>query len=358
MTTLIDLFRNRIRESGPISLAEYVAVANMHPQLGYYNQPNVFGAEGDFITAPEISQVFGELIGLALAQSWLAQGKPNPFALVELGPGRGKLMADIRRATGSLPGFRAAADIHLVEQSPQMRMLQMQELGAVTHHDTVKTLPQMPTFLIANEFFDALPHRQFSRGKRYWHETCVDWQDDKLVLGPGPELDFPELAQRLADTGHGDIVEYCPILPEVMGHITQRIGDHGGAGIIVDYGDWRSKGATVQAVKNHRFFDILAAPGTSDISAHVDFEQIALNTPGLLTSQMVPQGVFLEQLGITNRCNRLCSVASPEQADQIVKAHRRLTHPDEMGHLFKVIGFAATPDGMPPGLPPQTVMPI
>ncbi len=212
MTPLAALLVKRIREGGPITVADYMADCLLHPAHGYYTTRDPFGAAGDFTTAPEISQMFGELVGLALAQAWLDQGAPARFTLAELGPGRGTLMADVLRATRGVPGFHAAAEVVLVEASPVLRGVQRQTLGAhpVAWAEETQALPDQPLFLIANEFFDALPIRQFQRDTDGWRERLVGVQDDRLVLGlsaPLPEVpDLP--AFRTA--GPGDLVELCP----------------------------------------------------------------------------------------------------------------------------------------------------
>ncbi|MEJ6397659.1 class I SAM-dependent methyltransferase [Yoonia sp. 208BN28-4] len=347
MTALADLIKARIARQGPITLADYMADCLMHPTLGYYATRDPFGA--DFITAPEISQMFGELLGLAIAQAWLDQGSPDSFTLAELGPGRGTLMADALRATRGVPGFHAAAQVHFVETSPVLRAAQAKAVPDAQWHDSVTTLPDQPLFLIANEFFDALPIRQFTRDGRGWRETTVALVDDTLTLGLTAAAPLGLLSHRLEDTGDGDMVEICPALPAIIGDITTRITAHGGAAFIIDYGDWQSKGDTFQALQANAPVDPLATPGAADLTAHVDFAAIA-QAAGQTATPMVPQGVFLERLGITPRAQQLAQTLTGDALDAHVAAHRRLTHPDEMGHLFKVIGIAPTADTPLPGL--------
>ncbi|MDX5401853.1 MAG: SAM-dependent methyltransferase, partial [Rhodobacterales bacterium] len=202
-----------------MTIAQYMTECLLHPQHGYYTTRDPFGAQGDFITAPEISQMFGEMLGLCLAQAWLDLGAPAPFALAELGPGRGTLMSDILRVTAKVPGFHAAAQVHLVEASPRLRTVQAATLAAlwpddrIAWHDTVETLPQMPLFLVANEFFDALPIRQFQRHTDGFREMVVGAMMDQLVIGLVPAPDHPVLTARLADTRPGQIVEICATAP-------------------------------------------------------------------------------------------------------------------------------------------------
>ncbi|WP_424985164.1 class I SAM-dependent methyltransferase [Microbulbifer sp. S227A] len=345
---------SRIRTDGPISLASYMGDCLMHPTLGYYATRDPFGQAGDFTTAPEISQMFGELIGLSLAQAWLDQGCPAPFTLAELGPGRGTLMADLLRATRAVPGFHAAARIALIEQSPTLRGIQAQTLAAhePTWHDSAQSLAEQPLFLIANEFFDALPIRQFARTGPHWRERRVGAQGDRLVLGMTDPAPVPALEHRLADTSDGDIVEFCPMVPAVTNAIAGRIARHGGAALILDYGDWRSLGDTLQALRAHQSADILGMPGAADLSAHVDFEAIAsaARSAGCAHSRLSTQGVFLERLGITARAQRLADGATGKEPENIIAAHRRLTHPAEMGNLFKTLGLYPETAAPPPGL--------
>lgn len=349
MTPLHDHLRNRIAATGPITVAEFMTDCLMHPQHGYYTQQTAFGVKGDFITAPEISQMFGELIGLSLAQSWLAQGAPENAILVELGPGRGTLMADIIRATKAVAGF-SQLPVHMVEISPRLRALQSAAVDGVIHHDTLDTLPDAPIILVANEFFDALPLRQFQRGAETWNEILVGLQGDKIGFGLGPDQDVPALRHRLGDTKQGDIVEFCAPSQKVMLQISQHIARHGGSGLIVDYGDWRSQGDTVQALKDHAPTGLFDHIGTSDITAHVDFEVLFDAAAGITRSRITPQGVFLERLGLTQRAQSLAQQMSGDTLNAHIAAHRRLAHPDEMGNLFKVFGIAATPAHMPAGL--------
>lgn len=339
--TLRDLMSARIAASGPITLADYMAEALMHPQHGYYRTRDPFGAAGDFTTAPEISQMFGELIGLALAQAWLDQGGPTPFALVELGPGRGTLMADVLRATASVSGFHKGVQIHLVETSVTLRAEQAKHVQA-TWHDDVSTLPDLPLFLIANEFFDALPIRQFKRDPAGWREVLIGAE---IAPGLSEPTTLGQLDHRLEDTKPGDIVEYCPALTPIVDQISERIATRGGAALIIDYGDWRSLGDTVQALHDHQPVDPFAQPGQADITAHVDFEAIAQACAPAKHSKLTPQGVFLERLGITQRAQALAKKLRDDALDAHIAAHRRLTHPSEMGTLFKVMGLY--PDGTP-----------
>jgi len=354
MSALLDALIARIARSGPRSVAEFMADCLLHPEHGYYTTRDPLGAAGDFTTAPEISQMFGELVGLWLAQVWMDQGRPAPFVLAELGPGRGTLMADALRATQAVPGFHDAVRLHLVEVSPALRTRQTQALAGwdITFHAHPADLPDGPLFLVANEFFDALPIRQFKRGKAGWHECQIGAAEGRLVWGLGPETRLEMLDDRLAETREGQIVEVnTPALP-LAGDIGTRIASHGGAALIVDYGDVVSLGDTVQALRAHEPVDPLTCPGEADLTAHVAFAPLAHAAAPAVASAPTPQGVFLERLGITARAQALARSLGGAALEAHVAAHRRLTHPDEMGTLFKVMGL--TPPGAPPppGLDP------
>jgi len=351
MSTLKDQLIAQIGASGPISLARYMHECLLHPSLGYYTQANPLGASGDFTTAPEISQMFGELIGLALAQAWLDQGAPSPFILAELGPGRGTLMADLLRATRHVGGFHQAMELHLVEASPKLRATQASTIAphAAQWHDSIATLPSGPLFLIANEFLDALPIRQFRRQGDLWAETLVGAVDGQLIFGQSQPLPITELDHRLSDTIEGDIVELCPAALALSAQIGARIEAEGGLALFVDYGDGPSKGDTFQALKGHRFADPLAEPGQADLTAHVDFKAFATAALPARASTITPQGLWLARLGLGPRAERLAQKMTPKALEQHQAATRRLTHSEEMGTLFKVIALSPARMPTPPG---------
>lgn len=352
MTALRDILLRRIALDGPMSVAEYMTLCLLHPEHGYYTTRDPLGARGDFTTAPEISQMFGEMLGLWVAQVWMDQGRPAPFTLAELGPGRGTLMADALRATRGVPGFHDSLRLHLVEASPVLRAAQAVTLGGSkpVFHDSAAQLPDQPLFLIANEFFDALPVRQFLRKGRGWAERMVGASDGRLVMGLAPPAPLGALDHRLEDTGEDQIVETCAPARPVIEAIAERIAAHGGAALIVDYGDWRSRGDTLQALRNHAHDDPLAYPGCADLTAHVDFEALALAAAPLHATPLTPQGAFLERLGLSARAHALTQGLSGARLESHLAAYRRLTHPQEMGQLFKVLGLA--PQNAPelPGL--------
>ncbi|MGB3244145.1 MAG: SAM-dependent methyltransferase [Sulfitobacter sp.] len=352
--TLEDHIISRIQADGPMRLDEYMSTCLLHPTLGYYTTRAPFGAAGDFVTAPEISQMFGELIGLALAQAWLDQGAPTRFTLAELGPGRGTLMKDVLRACAGVAGFLDSANLTLVEAAPAQREAQRQTLDgvAVTWIDAIDDLPEHPLFLVANEFFDALAIRQFVRTGMQWRERQVGLVEGKLAFGLGPAAPQPALSHLFEETRDGDLVEVCAAATPVIDTIARRISDHGGAALVVDYGDWRTMGDTFQAVQNHQPTDPLADPGQADLTAHVDFEALARAAAPCRHTRLTPQGVFLERLGITARAQALAAKLEGDALNTHIAAHRRLTHPQEMGTLFKVLGLFPPDGNPPPGLEP------
>lgn len=351
MTPLAKILARRITANGPISLAEYMAECLSHPDFGYYTTRDPIGRAGDFTTAPEISQMFGECLGLALAQAWMDQGRPNNVVLTELGPGRGTLMADVLRSLRIVPEFIDAIDLHLVEHSPTLRERQRTAIRDrnVTWHKDLLTLPQGPLFLLANEFFDALPIRQFVRTGTGWCERQVGLLEGHLALGLSTPASIAALTDRLDDTKDGDVVETCPALPSIISEIGKRISGHGGLALITDYGGWHSLGDTFQAVRNHKPEDPLAHPGEADLTAHVDFEAIAQAADPALATEMVEQGTLLERLGIRQRTATLAKKLTGERLDQHLLAYQRLTDPSEMGSVFKALALYPQNATPPPG---------
>lgn len=343
MTPLGQILAAEIAATGPMRLDQYMAACLLHAEYGYYATRDPFGQAGDFTTAPEISQMFGEMLGLCLAQSWIDQGAPKPFVLAEIGPGRGTLMADVLRTIRAVPEMADAAQVCLIEASATLRDVQRRTLDthAVTWFERVEELPQGPLFLIANEFFDALPIRQFERRGDGWADRVVGVRDGALVAGLSTPLPIAALADRMADTAEGDVVETCPAAVGITDAIAARIAQHGGMALVVDYGGWHSRGDTFQALSHHAPVDPFAAPGEADLTAHVDFEPLsrAAVTAGAQASGMTAQGVLLERLGITTRAQSLARTMTGDALTSHVAAHRRLTHPDEMGHLFKAIAI-------------------
>jgi NADH dehydrogenase [ubiquinone] 1 alpha subcomplex assembly factor 7 len=344
------LIARRIAHTGPISIAEFMAEALGHPRLGYYRRAMPLGAEGDFTTAPEISQMFGELLGAWLAERWLAMGRPAPVRLVELGPGRGTLMADALRATRGVPGFHTALDLNLVETSEPLKAAQRAALQAFTPtwHERFDDVPAGPLLLVANEFFDALPVRQFHRTAEGWRERMVGLAPDgalRLALAPG----LTPFALALPDAAVGAEAELSEAGRTLAAAIGARLGRDGGWALIIDYGyDRPLSGASLQAVRGHRGTDILDRPGETDLSAHVDFEALA-EAAATPTFGPASQGDFLRRLGILERAQSLKRGASPDQARAIDAALARLIAPDQMGTLFRVLAVGDRRSAAPAG---------
>ena len=357
MTPLTDLLIRRIQATGPITFADYMAECLLHPQYGYYSTRDPFGTAGDFTTAPKISQMFGELLGLCLAQAWLDQGAPTRFTLAELGPGRGTLMADVLRATKGVPGFHAAAQVVMVEASPTLRRVQAETLSRQHDHgarwiEAVGDLPEQPLFLLANEFFDALPIHQFQRDGADWRQRMVGLRDGQLAFGLSDPVNPLMVGQKFQNDPSGTIIETCPLGWTIAANIGHRLHHLGGAALIIDYGGWRSKGDTLQALRAHRFEDPLANPGAADLTAHVDFEAIAdkIRTP---RSGLTDQGTLLHRLGIVSRSARLAAKLTGAALESHLAAYHRLTDPAEMGSLFKAIAFHSPGTPAPPGFDPH-----
>lgn len=313
---LEDRLRRRIADDGPIPVAEYMAEANAF----YYAARDPFGAAGDFVTAPEISQMFGELAGIWLADLWHRAGQPAGAHYAELGPGRGTLAADALRAMGAAG---LAPDVHLVETSPILRRAQAERLPAARWHDDLGTLPDRGSLLVvANEFFDALPVRQFDAAGR---ELLVALRDARFVRDGAVET------------------EASPASVGIVGTLSRRLLRQGGAALIVDYGHGRSgRGDTLQAVSRHDFADPFEAPGTRDLTAHVDFSALAEagRAAGVRVSGPVAQGGWLDAMGLPLRAAALAR-AAPARAEEIAAARDRLAAPAHMGRLFKAMALTA-----------------
>jgi NADH dehydrogenase [ubiquinone] 1 alpha subcomplex assembly factor 7 len=342
-----------ISERGPISVAEFMEIALGDPDGGYYATRDPFGVDGDFTTAPEISQMFGELIGLWCADTWRRLGAPETFALIELGPGRGTLMADALRAMASLPDCLAAARIHLVENSPTLRNAQQRalDLHDVTWHESMPApgdtgLGGLPAIFVANEFLDALPVKQFVKTGDAWRERLVahDRAADVFAFTPTGSAtpDGPNADRLRTDAAEGDIFEESPAVISVTGDIAAHIAAHGGAALFIDYGHRRTAiGETLQAVHQHRPIGPLEAPGTSDVTAHVDFQRVAeiAGNHGLRSLGPLDQGAFLQRLGIRERADILRQKADDRQTRDLNTALTRLIGSSEMGTLFKAMAL-------------------
>jgi len=331
--SLETLIKDRIKKHGPLSVADYMGMCLLHPEYGYYMRRDPLGVAGDFTTAPEISQIFGELIGLWLGAQWQKQGKPKAI-LAEFGPGRGTLMADMLRATKKIAGFHDAISIHLVEASPVLKQKQWAALAgkhpSVSWHETIDTLPKEPLFFIANEFFDALPIHQYIGG----NERMVVFKKDKLAFEPQ----------------EGDITEKSPVSNAVIQKISAHIAAHGGAGLVVDYGySGGSRGDSLQAMHKHAYSDVLENPGEADITAHVDFDALAASAKDVETYGTLAQGKFLLQIGASQRLMNLVASATDAQKKELMSGFERLIAHEQMGELFKVLALVPKGAGKPEG---------
>ena len=352
-TDLADRLTRHIRAHGPMTIAAFMAMTLHDPQAGYYARRQPLGSAGDFVTAPEISQVFGELIGLWCADLWQRMGSPDPVILAELGPGRGTLMADFLRAAAGVPGFRAALRLHLVEASPLLREEQRRRLGAAdpVWLSGIDELPEGPLFLIANEFLDALPIRQLVRGRAHWAERLVATDAaGQLCFADGPENPALTLLvpPERRDAAPGTIVEICPAAVALAASLAERLRRQQGAALFIDYGYGDAmSGPTLAAICGHRAAGVLDAPGAHDLSAHVDFAAFAAaaRAGGAAVYGPVAQGAFLTELGAQARLAALLRHAAPAQRPALETGLRRLIDPAEMGTLFKVL--AATSPGLP-----------
>jgi SAM-dependent MidA family methyltransferase len=352
--------RRLISITGPMPVAQYMTACLTHPEHGYYMTRDPFGEAGDFITAPEISQMFGELLGLWAAAVWRQMGSPENVRLVELGPGRGTMMADALRAARVMPEFHRAIVVHLVEISPALQQLQRATLGQtevpMLWHQTLDEVPDGPAIILANEFFDALPVHQAVKQNDGWHErVLVIDRNGNFSLQPGadplPHFE-PILPAKVREAAVGSIYEWRT--DSVALEIGRRVTRFGGAALVIDYGHADSEvGDTVQAVGEHSFADPLAAPGLVDLTAHVDFQSLAqpAESIGARIHGPVEQRAFLRRLGIETRAAVLKSKAPPEKASEIDAAVERLVGSGarKMGVLFKVMGIGNHKLGTLPG---------
>ena len=343
--------RRRIEIGGPLPVAQYMQLCLTHPRHGYYATRDPLGAAGDFVTAPEISQMFGELIGLWAAAAWRAIGSPEQVRLVELGPGRGTMMLDALRAAKVMPEFRAAIALHLVEISPTLEKLQRQTLSAgdvpVSWHRTLEEVPDGPTIILANEFFDALPVHQAVMCADGWHERVVKiGENGKLhfSIDRDPIPLFDEfLPSGLGAAKIGEIFEWRA--DKIALELGRRVVHFGGVALIIDYGHAQSAlGDTLQAVVSHSFADPLTAPGLVDLTAHVDFQALAQAAEGMgaRAHGPIPQAEFLRRLGIEERAAALRSGAPQEYATAIDAALARLTSEERtgMGRMIKAMALS------------------
>ena len=362
----------RIQQEGPMSVASYMAVCLFDATHGFYSTRDPLGADGDFITAPEISQMFGELIGLWCVQSWRDMERPQHIQLIEMGPGRGIMMSDILRAASVDEGFLKAVNVTLVEASPALEAVQAQTLSGapcpVSWAGSLETAPEGPAIIIGNEFLDCLPIRQFVRkgegSEGAWHERMVfiDPSDEtQLIFGLSPTADTIEDFTRFENISNeplknGDLIEICPSLAQITQTLAQRFSDDPGRALFIDYGpDYSEIGDTLQALKSHTKVDPLSEPGDADLTARVDFSALSdcAYYNGLMSFGPQTQAHFLAQLGIEARAARLALDATEEAKATLMRQFHRLTESSEMGELFKAVCLQPQGLPMPAGFSPE-----
>lgn len=352
-TKLEDRVKALIKSTGPISVAEYMTLCLLDPVDGFYPTRDPLGSAGDFITAPEISQMFGEVLGLFVLQSWMDMDKPDPFFLIELGPGRGVMMADMLRAASLDGGFKKAVQVVLIEASSALEAVQGQTLGhlgfPVQWATTLETAPVGPSLIIGNEFLDCLPIRQFIQrdtfaGKDGWHERHVGLDEEgrlRFEIGPEPigatAKSFIPDAQ--SEARKDELLETCPSIHQILETLNSRFETNPGRALFIDYGpDVTEFGDTLQALKRHKKIGVFELPGESDLTARVDFQTIKeiAATQKMTTSGPVTQREFLSKLGLEMRAVALAR-AQPDSKSVIARQLHRLTDEAEMGELFKAI---------------------
>ena len=378
-TALGERLATQIRTAGPMGVDSFMAACLGDASDGYYQHNDPFGVAGDFITAPEISGLFGEMCGLYLAHMFELAGQPGDAIIVELGPGRGTLMRDMRSVWQTLMPVLASRPVHLVETSPALRRAQAAVIAAdgtapnapgapeIKWHDDVASLPEVPLFGIANEFFDALAVAQCvwrgSAAEGGWHHRLVGLRGDDFSFVDGPALSTAELADYAAallpEPADGDIAEICAAGDRVIDTLARRISRHGGAMLIVDYGRNGNAGDSLQAVADHRPVDVFHQPGTADLSHWVDFAALSRSAVahGCRLIGPVPQGRFLMRIGLAQRAEQAGSHGEAEERRSLLAAVDRLTSPAQMGEVFKVALLVPQGTGKPPGFESEAASP-
>lgn len=359
---IAENLRARIASQGPLPVSVFMMEALFDPMAGYYATRDPIGAGADFITAPEISQMFGELLGLWCAQCWQDMGAPERLHLIELGPGKGTMMADMARAARAVPGFAEALKLTLIEASAALKMVQGRTLGKsglqIGWANGLEKAPDGPAIILGNEFLDCLPVRQAVMQDGQWRERVVGLHPDndtRFAFHTGPALagDDPFIPAALKDSHEGTLIELRPGDAQIVDTLAARFTRHPGHALFIDYGPARSEpGDTLQAIRAHEKVDPLDAPGTADLTARVDFETLARRAlaAGLAVHGPLEQGAFLKSLGIEQRAASL-SASRPDQRAIIARQLHRLCDESEMGSLFKVIAVSAPGLPAPPGLP-------
>lgn len=359
MSPLKTRLITRIKAEGPMSVASFMAASLFDATHGFYPTRDPLGADGDFITAPEISQMFGEMIGLWCVQSWRDMGRPSPFHLIELGPGRGIMMLDMLRAANVDPAFIRAARVTLIEASPALEAVQGQTLAAspcpISWAGSLAQAPEGPCLIIGNEFLDCLPIRQFIRKREEWHErvVAIDPEDETaLIFAVSPTPETLEDFTIFSDASEGDLVEICPGLAQITDTLAERFTEHAGRALFIDYGPADSEvGDTLQALKAHTKVDPLDEPGEADLTARVDFSALIASaySNGVLPFGTQTQGTFLTSLGIEARAARLASGVSEDAKAKLARQLHRLTHAEQMGELFKAVCLQSQGLALPAG---------
>ena len=355
MTPLEKELRTRIEFEGPQSIADYMMVCLNHPDHGYYTTGAPVGGRasaqrsgGDFITAPEISQMFGEMIGVWCMEVWQALGSPASFNLVEIGPGRGTLMRDLLRVSDALPDFKKAAQVHLIEISPtlsEQQSLTLSDLASIKWIRDINQLPAEPTIIIANELLDALPFRQWVKNGKDWYERAIGLVDGKLEFVMRPNtIALQDLPNGHEDEPDGALFESAPAREAFVAHVADFLKANNGAALMIDYGHLKSGfGDTFQAVKDHAYADVLTNPGTADLTSHVDFDPLVqvAKAAKCVVPNPVTQGEFLLSLGLLERAGNLGQGRSEAVQQDLRTSVERLAGPDQMGKLFKAMAFGA-----------------
>ncbi|MEK9683228.1 MAG: SAM-dependent methyltransferase [Rhodospirillaceae bacterium] len=362
MSQLLSELHNTIQKNGPMPISEYMSLVLGHPDFGYYMSRDPFGSKGDFVTAPEISQVFGELIGLWVGSIWQQADSPDKVRLVELGPGRGTLISDILRTSRYISGFIDAISVHLVETSPYLRRAQEKALSQyrnsleISWHPDFDSIPEGRLLIIANEFFDALPIEQMVYSKDCWLRRCIGLSSSQdLVLTECQ--DSEDIASYLPNSirdraSCGQVFEICPTAIKLASKISKRLSQAGIGALIIDYGhNETASGDTLQALYQQKPVGILQHPGDSDLSAHVDFEALARATrsPKIRVSGPLFQRNFLQDIGIIQRTISLTKGADSRMRKQITEGSQRLLDPNGMGSLFRVMAITEMERPIPPG---------
>ncbi|MEC9246455.1 MAG: class I SAM-dependent methyltransferase [Pseudomonadota bacterium] len=357
MKTLKDRIRAQIETAGPMSVADYMALCLFDPDEGYYTTREPFGADGDFTTAPEISQMFGELCAIWLYTAWQASGAPKTPVVAEIGPGRGTLMKDMLRTWAKIdPAFGKQMRLFMIEASPRLSDVQRRTLGLpegeVAWIADLDALPEGPLFIIGNELFDAIPIRQYVKIGNAWRERVVGLDaEERLAFMAGAGSADPALLPPAANNApEGAIVELAPARNALMARIAERIGREGGAGLFIDYGYASpAPGDTLQAMRGHAYEDVLKEPGKADLTAHVDFSALAgaAKEQGL-AAELMSQGDFLIGLGLLERAGRLGAGRNATEQQAIRNDVERLAGPDQMGTLFKVLAVTPSTVAVPP----------